>query len=72
MAGRTAQSNCSAIAGLPGAWENRQGFALSYDSLAKSVQKQVPELMARYKARSIEFRIEVKDGKTVLKVIPRI
>ena len=45
---------------------------LSYDALAKSVQKQVPELMAKFKARSIEFRIEVKDGKAVLKAIPRV
>jgi hypothetical protein len=45
---------------------------LSYDALAKSVQKQVPELMTRFKARAIEFRIEVKDGKAVLKAIPRV
>jgi hypothetical protein len=45
---------------------------LSYDALAKSVQKQVPELMAKFKARSIEFRIEVKEGKAVLKAIPRV
>ena len=45
---------------------------LSYDSLARSVQKQVPELMAKFKARAIEFRIEVKDGKAVLKAIPRV
>lgn len=45
---------------------------LSYDALAKSVQKQVPELMTRFKAKSIEFRIEVKDGKAVLKAIPRV
>jgi hypothetical protein len=45
---------------------------LSYDALAKSVQKQVPELMAKFKARTIEFRIEVKDGKAVLKAIPRV
>lgn len=45
---------------------------LSYESLAKSVQKQVPELMARFKARSVDFRIEVKDGKAILKAIPRV
>ena len=45
---------------------------LTYDSLAKSVQKQVPELMARFKARSVDFRVEVKDGKAVLKAIPRV
>lgn len=45
---------------------------LTYDSLAKSVQKQVPELMARFKARSVDFRVEVKDGKAILKAIPRV
>ncbi len=45
---------------------------LSFESLAKSVQKQVPELMARFKARSVEFRVEVKDGKAILKAIPRV
>ncbi len=45
---------------------------LSYEALAKSVQKQVPELMARFKARSVDFRVEVKDGKAVLKAIPRV
>lgn len=45
---------------------------LSYEWLAKSVQKQVPELMARFKARSVDFRVEVKDGKAILKAIPRV
>ena len=45
---------------------------LSYESLAKSVQKQVPELMAKFKARSVDFRVEVKDGKAILKAIPRV
>jgi hypothetical protein len=45
---------------------------LSYETLARSVQKQVPELMTRFKARSVEFRVEVKDGKAVLKAIPRV
>jgi hypothetical protein len=45
---------------------------LSYEALARSVQKQVPELMSRFKAKSIEFRIEVKDGKAILKAVPRV
>ncbi len=45
---------------------------LSYETLAKSVHKQVPELMARFKARSVDFRVEVKDGKAILKAIPRV
>ncbi|HET6437380.1 MAG TPA: MXAN_5187 C-terminal domain-containing protein [Anaeromyxobacter sp.] len=45
---------------------------LSYDALAKSIHRQVPELMSRFKARSVDFRVEVKDGKAVLKAIPRV
>jgi len=45
---------------------------LSYDAVAKSVSKQVPELMARYKAKSVDFRVEVKDGRAVLKAIPKV
>jgi hypothetical protein len=45
---------------------------LSFEGLAKSVQKQVPELMARFKARTVDFRVEVKDGKAILKAIPRV
>jgi hypothetical protein len=45
---------------------------LSYETLARSVQKQVPELMARFKAKAVDFRVEVKDGKAVLKAIPRV
>ncbi len=51
---------------------NEDVSRLSYEALAKSVQKQVPELMARIKARSVDFRVEVKDGKAVLKAIPRV
>ena len=45
---------------------------LTYEALAKSVQKQVPELMAKFKAKAVDFRIEVKDGKAILKAIPRV
>lgn len=45
---------------------------LSYDAVAKSVSKQIPELMTRYKAKSVEFKVEVKDGKAVLKAIPKV
>jgi hypothetical protein len=45
---------------------------LTYDAVAKSVSKQVPELMAKYKAKSVDFKVEVKDGKAVLKAIPKV
>jgi hypothetical protein len=50
---------------------NEDVSRLTYDAVAKSVSKQVPELMARYKARTVEFKVEVKGGKAVLKAIPK-
>jgi len=51
---------------------NEDVSRLSYDAVAKSVSKQVPELMAKYKAKSVEFKVEVKDGRAVLKAIPKV
>ncbi len=45
---------------------------LTYDAVARSVSKQIPELMTRYKAKSVEFKVEVKDGKAVLKAVPKV
>jgi hypothetical protein len=45
---------------------------LTYDAVARSVSKQIPELITRYKAKSVEFKVEVKDGKAVLKAVPKI
>ncbi len=45
---------------------------LTYDAVARSVSKQIPELMTRYKAKRVEFKVEVKDGKAVLKAIPKV
>jgi hypothetical protein len=51
---------------------NEDVSRLTYDAVARSVQKQVPELMTRFKAKRVEFRVEVKDGKAVLKAVPRV
>jgi hypothetical protein len=45
---------------------------LTYDAVAKTVSKQIPELMTRYKAKSVDFKVEVKDGKAILKAIPKV
>jgi hypothetical protein len=50
---------------------NEDVSRLTYDAVAKSVSKQIPELMTRYKARTVEFKVEVKGGKAVLKAIPK-
>jgi hypothetical protein len=44
---------------------------LSFESVAKSVQKQIPELMQKHKAKSIDFKVVIKDGKAILKAVPR-
>jgi hypothetical protein len=50
---------------------NEDTSKLSYDSVAKSVTKQIPELMSRYKAKAVDFKVVIKDGKAILKAIPR-
>ncbi len=45
---------------------------LTYDAVARSVSKQIPDLIARYKAKSVEFKVEVKDGKADLKAVPKV
>ncbi len=44
---------------------------LTFDAVAKSVQKQVPEILTRFNAKSVEFKVVVKDGKATLKAVPR-
>ncbi len=50
---------------------NEDVSRLTYDAVAKSVQKQVPELLTRYKARSVEFKVVIQGGKALLKAVPR-
>jgi hypothetical protein len=51
---------------------NEDVSRLTFEALARTVAKQVPVLIEKYKARSVDFRVEVKDGKAVLKAIPRV
>jgi FtsZ-binding cell division protein ZapB len=44
---------------------------LTFDAVAKSVQRQVPEILTRYNAKSVEFKVVVKDGKATLKAVPK-
>ncbi|HSB19463.1 MAG TPA: MXAN_5187 C-terminal domain-containing protein, partial [Anaeromyxobacteraceae bacterium] len=50
---------------------NEDVSRLTYEAVAKSVQKQVPELLQRYKAKSVEFRVVIQGGKAVLKAVPK-
>jgi hypothetical protein len=44
---------------------------MSYDSVAASLRKQVPELIKQHNAKSVEFKVVIKDGKAVLKAVPK-
>jgi hypothetical protein len=45
--------------------------SLTLDAVASSLKKQVPELMKQHKARSVEFKVVIKDGRAVLRALPR-
>jgi hypothetical protein len=44
---------------------------ISYESVADSLRKQVPELLQRHGARDVEYKVLVKDGKAVLRAVPK-
>jgi hypothetical protein len=50
---------------------NEDTSNLTYDAVAKSVSKQIPEIMKQHKARSVEFKVVIKDGKAKLTAVPK-
>lgn len=44
---------------------------LSYESVAANLRQQVPELIKKSGAKGVEFKILIKDGKAVLRAIPK-
>jgi hypothetical protein len=51
---------------------NEDVSRLSYDAVSRSVQRQVPELLARFKAKTVEFKVVIQGGKAVLKAVPKL
>jgi hypothetical protein len=43
---------------------------LSFDAIANKIRAQVPVLLQKHKARTVEFKVVIKGGKAVLKAIP--
>ena len=50
---------------------NEDVSKLSYDTLAASLRKQVPTLMKQHNAKTVEFKVVIKDGKAVLRAVPK-
>ncbi len=44
---------------------------LSLNAVAETLKKQVPALMKQHHAKSVEFKVVIKDGKAVLRALPK-
>ena len=50
---------------------NEDTSKVSFDAMAATLKKQVPELMKQHNAKSIDFKVVIKDGKAVLRAVPK-
>ncbi len=50
---------------------NQDVAGITPDAIARTIAKQTPEIMRQHKARSVEFKVEVKDGRAILKAVPK-
>lgn len=44
---------------------------ISISAVAQSLRKQIPELIKQHKAKTVDFKIVIKDGKAVIKAVPK-
>jgi hypothetical protein len=51
---------------------NEDVSKVSYEALARTVTKQTPEIAAKFKAKRVEFKVSVRDGKAVLTAVPKV
>jgi hypothetical protein len=50
---------------------NEDVSKISVETLASTLRKQVPELMKQHGAKSVEFKVVIKDGKAILRALPK-
>lgn len=50
---------------------NQDLAGITPEAIARTIAKQTPEIMKAHKASRVEFKVEVKDGKAVLKAVPK-
>jgi hypothetical protein len=51
---------------------NEDTTRLSFDAVVASLKRQVPELLERHNAQDVEYRVFVKDGKAILRAVPKL
>ena len=50
---------------------NQDVTGITPDAIARTIAKQTPEILKAHKASRVEFKVEVRDGKAVLKAVPK-
>jgi FtsZ-binding cell division protein ZapB len=50
---------------------NQDLTGITPDAIARTIAKQTPEILKTHKARTVEFKVEVKNGKAILKAVPK-
>lgn len=50
---------------------NEDVSKLTFENMRASIQKQVPALLTKHNAHSVDFKVVIKDGKAVLRAVPK-
>jgi hypothetical protein len=50
---------------------NEDTSKITFESLAVTLRKQVPDLLKRHQAQAVDFKVVIKDGKAVLRAVPK-
>jgi hypothetical protein len=50
---------------------NEDVSKLSYDTVATTLRQQVPALMKQHNVKSVEFKVVIKDGRAILRALPK-
>jgi len=50
---------------------NEDVSKVTLESIARTVNKQAPEIAAKFKAKRVEFKVAVRDGRAVLTAVPK-
>jgi hypothetical protein len=50
---------------------NQDVAGITPEAIARTIAKQTPEIMKQHKAKAVEFKVEVKDGRAILKAVPK-
>jgi hypothetical protein len=48
-----------------------ESSSLTMDALKKQIEKQIPQIKAKHKCENVDFKVVLKDGKAMLKAVPK-